>query len=44
MNTKTILKPSEWCYRQWELALERGNELDANNYMNMYNMWKERGQ
>lgn len=35
---------SAWCYSKWEEALERGDEKAANNYMQMYNLWKERNQ
>lgn len=35
---------SEWCYIQWEAAITKGDTEAANNYMKMYELWKERGQ
>lgn len=37
MKTKTILKPSEWCERMFE---KTGNA----DYLELYNLWKGRGQ
>ena len=35
---------SDWCYRQWEAALNQGDQRAADAYMKMYEMWKERNQ
>lgn len=35
--------PSEWCRKQWDLALNDGRMKDAENYMLMFEMWKRRG-
>lgn len=35
---------SEWCYIQWEAAISKGDTQAANNYMKLYELWKERGQ
>ena len=35
---------SDWCYRQWEDALNQGDQRAAGAYMEMYEMWKARNQ
>ncbi|UYD60863.1 hypothetical protein PFPBOIHM_00022 [Aeromonas phage avDM11-UST] len=35
---------SDWCYRQWEAALNQGDQRAADAYMTMHEMWKERNQ
>lgn len=36
--------PSAWCRKQWEAAVERGDERAAKNYLEMYNLWVSRNQ
>ncbi|QHJ79497.1 MAG: hypothetical protein [Caudoviricetes sp.] len=33
---------SQWCYQKWEQALEAGNEEEATNYMQLYELWMSR--
>lgn len=36
------MKPSEWCMKKWEEAVESGDLSAADDYQQMYNLWKER--
>lgn len=35
---------SEWCHAMWSQSLDRGDQKAADEYIQMYNLWKERGQ
>lgn len=35
---------SEWCHAKWSQALDRGDQNAANVYLELYNLWKSRGQ
>lgn len=35
---------SDWCYRQWEAALNQGDQRAADAYTRLYEMWKARNQ
>lgn len=36
-------KPSQWCARKQNEALERGDTTTAMHYFEMYNLWVNRG-
>lgn len=36
-------KPSQWCARKQEEALEGGDQEAALNYFQMFQLWKSRG-
>lgn len=33
---------SEWCMEKWQEAVEAGDVTAQNDYMQLYQMWKER--
>lgn len=35
--------PSQWCYKQWESAVEADDKEAAEAYMQLYQLWDSRG-
>lgn len=35
--------PSQWCYRNWEAAVEADDKEAAEAYMQLYQLWDSRG-
>ena len=36
-------KPSQWCARKQDEALQRGDQKAALNYFQMFQLWQSRG-
>ena len=36
-------KPSQWCARKQDEALERSDQKEALNYFQMFQLWQSRG-
>lgn len=37
-----LCSPSEWCYNQYDKAVEEGRTEDATAYLQLFELWKSR--